>query len=66
MVLDNIDTEVKSMDERHDLTPVYAVSHKGLRNWNSDRWMPVGQHSKFLDLVERMKADSHSATKNTQ
>lgn len=55
LVLDNIIGEIRAVEERADLTPVYVISHEGLRAWNSSRWMPTGQHSKFKDLIERIK-----------
>lgn len=55
LVLDNIISEIRTVEERQDLTPVYVIGHKGLRAWNSNRWMPTGQHSKFKDLIERIQ-----------
>lgn len=54
LVLDNIVTEVRAMDERPDLEPVYAISHRGLRNWGSYDWRPARQNRKFGDLIDRL------------
>jgi predicted transglutaminase-like cysteine proteinase len=55
LVLDNLDSEVKAVADRHDLHLIYAIGHKGMRNWGQDKLYPMEQNSKFNDLIERCK-----------
>ena len=55
LVLDNIAGEVKTVEERQDLNLIYAISHRGLRNWGQDKLFPVRQHNRFHELVRRLE-----------